>query len=126
MTKFIEVSHLYLGCEVANSLTGRHGLLFEVVRGRDLDNIKPILRPLSDMTDEEALKCGEILGGMSHLSNDSIIHQIKDLIGTNKLYTMQTNISGIKWIYLTPFLLKQSFDIFGLIESGEAINKTTL
>ncbi len=72
-----------------------------------LDDVFPILRPLSDITEEEEVYDEE------HHPNDDIY-------------------SGGKWVSFnhqgtrTLWLLKQGFDLFGLIDAGLAIDKTTL
>lgn len=63
------------------------------------DKVKPILRPLSDMTGEERSTAKE-------LSNGTFLYRT----------CAET----------TQFLLSKHFDIFGLIESGLAIDKTKL
>lgn len=63
-------------------------------------NFKPILRPLSDMTVEEA--------------------EFKTSAAKEGKPTILVNAE------ITYFLLKQSFDLFGLIEAGLAIDKTKL
>lgn len=83
--------------------------------------VKPLLRPLSAVTDEEAQEAAEILGGASHISKEGQIRQFKELI--ERIYNMQTNIPGMRWIRLTVFLLSRGFDLFDLIESGLALDK---
>jgi hypothetical protein len=83
-----------------------------------------ILRPLSDMTEEEAIEIADILGGASHLSRDSKIHAAREL--ANRMLYTQTNIWGINWMRLTVHLLSKGFDLFGLIDDQLAIDSTTL
>lgn len=81
--------------------------------GNDIDQLKPILRPLSDMTEEEIeyiaieLKAGKW--------NAPDLKHMPDIAFT------QNHLKPEIFLYL----LKQGFDLFGLIESGLAINKTT-
>ena len=105
--------HLYLGCEI--DISGQREILDSVAKSgqietlfrgylrnyRDLsdEDIAPILRPLSDMTDEEAQE----------------VYTIK---GKNAF----NNFEG----ETTKHLLSKHFDLFGLIEAGLAIDKTTL
>lgn len=86
-------------------------------------NVKPLLRPLSDMTNDESLFLGREIFRWTHPSNESVSFQTKDLLGTNKFYVNQTNITGESWTKATIYLLKQGFDLFGLIEAGVAIAK---
>lgn len=64
------------------------------------DHIKPILRPLSDMTEDEKEKWDNM--------------RLEDFEYSTELLAANE----------TLYLLKQGFDLFGLIESGLAIDKT--
>jgi hypothetical protein len=77
----------------------------------NFDRIKPILRPLSDMTEDE-LKC--LRSERGHLKG---VHRddLKFIIIMNK-WSPEDFI----------FLLSKHFDLFGLIPAGLAIDKTTL
>ena len=126
--------HLYLGCEVM-TLEGQ-GRLAEITRSSNCsdrvciffkytvckiyeadgshdkvisnahhyyfgsDDIKPILRPLSKMKKKENKELAEIIG----LDTDKEVH----------IWTPDQFV----------WLLKKGFDLFGLIESGLAIDKT--
>lgn len=68
------------------------------------NDIKPILRPLSDMTEKEKDEFSEYQ--IEKFGED--FH--------NEMYDISQFL----------FLLKQGFDIFGLIESHQAIDKTQL
>jgi len=114
---------LYLGCECQYV----DGLIFELcgivnifgephAEGRissnktsayPLSTVKPILRPLSDMTEEEDKECHNIMFGefAEKVKDKYIIHY-----------------EGKKIAYL----LSKHFDLFGWIEAGLAIDKTTL
>ncbi len=138
-----DVLHLYLGCEVQTKIRREtsKGQPMRKLKGRlcDFDllvpncvgihledekydtdttslpisDIKPILRPLSDMTDKEIKDIQKLtLLSYNGCHTDSWVK-------TNTKY----------WLYeaqRTKYLLKQGFDLFGLIESGQAIDKTTL
>lgn len=111
--------HLYLGCEMAchkdfipnsrEESTRGEGfciltpdLLSDIDRNRleyGTPHFKPILRPLSDMTEEEAKEAYTIRG-------KNAFHE----------FTGET----------VKYLLFKHFDLFDLIESGHAIDKTTL
>lgn len=75
-------------------------------------DIKPILRPLSDMTEEEMHECG------------NMVYDFSDEPDLNKWEPKDFEIG------LAPeqfqWLLSKGFDIFNLIRDGLAINKTTL
>lgn len=119
-TQLKDVLHFYLGCKCIVKLydTEYRGiflglnypfLYIQVASDKaptkhriDKIDFKPILRPLSDMTDIEKDEFSE--------------HQI-DNFGEdfhNEMYDISQFL----------FLLKQGFDIFGLISSGQAIDKT--
>ena len=121
MKKLKDHLHLYLGCEaLVEGYTNRkypfnyrgiinYQLLLESGQHySSVKAIKPILRPLSDMTEEEARE-GEIWG---------VWHDV--------------NLMGEDWdtFGFSPHnfkhLLSKGFDLFGLIEAGLAIDKTTL
>lgn len=71
-----------------------------------VDGCKPILRPLSDMTEEES----KILGEFS--STDTVIP-----------CPHFNNIHKVKHGLQLVYLLKQGFDLFDLISTGQAISK---
>ena len=123
-----EVLHLYIGCDcLADNIKFKlHGVEYTdtgtlAYDGTMINEIhqcwwvencdfKPILRPLSDMTEEEY----EYV-----LSNFNLV---------SRGQTVQQFI--IAWRAFTPectlYLLSRHFDLFSLIESGQAIDKTTI
>lgn len=119
-----EVLHLYLGCEIIDfaqchgTLSGIHGEYGpEVAYGTSeepeypgIENIKLILRRLSDMSEEEKLT----IYGMGFTHNKS---------------GLQILHPG-KWPTFKPsqfrYLLSIGVDLFNLIDSGQAIDKKTL
>ncbi len=72
--------------------------------------IKPVLRPLSDMTVEERRE----IAFKKQVLDDINMRSSTDM----DIFIMCGDISR--------YLLKQGFDLFGLISSGLAIDKTTL
>lgn len=107
-----DVLHLYIGCEIKSELMGvQHKFTDFSPRTLPLfekGSFKLILRPLLSMREEEAMAVGY---------NDA-----------NEFLQMIDEV-GEEWrigINDYLFLLRQHFDLFGLIESGQAINKTTL
>lgn len=74
---------------------------------------KPILRPLSDMSEDECFELGEILN--VHIP-DHLIEALKN----NSKYVIDFRYS----FEFTRYLLSKHFDLFGLIEAGLAIDKT--
>lgn len=140
MEKNIEdYAHLYIGCTVKSywgttseivTLVGvADGILIydfwrdetEVAHSWDatLESEHPdklLLRPLSSMTEEEAAYIDvEFSFGheMSNLSNS---------LKEGSLYQMRVS----ETFEITRYLLSKSFDLFGLIEAGLAIDSTKL
>jgi len=139
--KLVDVLHLYLGCEGKNhngetiDLTSRTlNLIWCNVIG-----FKPILRPLSDMTEEEALIYFSLPLKSIILKKNVYAESISfNYKWVNPKYASNNQDSfsysevgiGNGFQSFTQkqflFLLKRGFDLFGLIESGQAIDKTTL
>lgn len=167
MTKFSEVSHLYLGCELIGSfrLEPRKGYLTGITNGGEdveiqffeedginvfespefntVKEIKPILRPISDMTEDEMKEIFNLIFKRIFPPSGNIL--LFDLGKKEERRVLWTGVervgidlSGDIWadsdlhIYkfnphlITAYLLKQRFDLFELIKNGEAIDKTTL
>lgn len=121
--------HLYLGCEVLYNdgvyyleSVQHYSLKYGQRRGCfimiDADDchwvrpkdIKPILRPLSSMTEEEMNECWFNMEGAVEIRCE-----YKD--------------GGVKKFDATPaqvvYLLSKGFDLFGLIDAGLAIDRLT-
>lgn len=147
----IQIAAMYLGCEV-ESENGRGALhslanngfvtvrfrefreigLYHVVTYPDLSSVRPILRPLSDLTEQEAREMYEIKTGEAFEPRPEYLEE-GDWDFSAKEYfdelveiyedTIQVCIGKPDiWSYL----LSRHFDLFGLIESGDAIDKTAL
>lgn len=76
-----------------------------------IDNIKPYLRPMSSMTNEEINKIQTILGGAIEVRNDFI----------NNIDTEVHTISFLELQAVFDFLNKNHFDYNELIPKGLAI-----
>lgn len=76
--------------------------------------VKPILRPLSDMTEGELQECGNLVYDFSDDQSglDLNNHKLEDFLLTTS--------EQFHW------LLKKGFDLFGLIPAGLAIDKTSI
>jgi hypothetical protein len=95
--------HYYLGCKIVHPALKNNRTLTAKWMQSLLEkgiNFKPILRRLEDITPEET--------GQMRLIRDSIDYRIK------------------KYAAVTNYLLKQKFDLFGLIEAGLAIDEKKL
>lgn len=120
--------HLYLGCEVLTNegkgiliavFNQDDGVISELVSlsdGGDPDSIewvKPILRLLSDMTEDEFYEFKKLA------DNDA-----SELAYIENVVNIHTTL--FHEFEATRYLLSKGFDIFSLIPAGLAINKTTL
>ena len=117
--KIEDYLHLYLGCEciIGDSITtetieavSKNSICTgENKYGIDcwykISAAKPILRPLSDMTEEEEKYVG--LGLKAGIANASMLKSRYFHSMTPKVFY---------------YLLSKHFDLFGLIESGFAVN----
>lgn len=152
--KLIDVIHLYIGCfvEIDGKEYGRliggdyvpnevnniyHNIEIDAPEeesGKFImpynDNpdtplrVKPILRPLSDMTEKEARQCWKI-------SNPLVSYRFSGFDGQSRsIFYKNGNGNNGSEVLNKPsqfvYLLSKRFDLFGLIESGQAINKTEI
>jgi len=107
--------HLYLGCEIELEYKGKKIIerldSINLRTGRidtktfvDFDfDVKPILRPLSDMTEEERRQWLDF--------------RLNSRIEPERSFQLSEAMR-------TKFLLSKYFDLFGLIEAGLAIDAT--
>lgn len=70
------------------------------------------MKKITELTDADALEVANIIGGANHLSEDSRIYQMKDLLTTNRLYNAQTNIFGISWFKAFKYLESKGYQIW--------------
>lgn len=148
MKEIKDYLHLYLGCRVIvedklmgtlegvstpnAGCSGDNPLIFfddgEVSTGDfEIETVKPILRPLSDMKKEETLAA-------FHMSYQDAKYQFDEFqkVDNNDFGWRARNQNGMECFMpansfkpdVLLYLLKQGFDLFGLIESGLAIDKT--
>lgn len=148
--KIEDYLHLYIGCEAVvdyhenkkegvciDAITGMDGKYLFTTNGETFlhKKVKPILRPLSDMTEEEKTEIAkqwtwyeemQIVGEQHFNIRHEINHQMveKALDFTNE--DDGDRMSPLAYYQVLPYLLKHGFDLFGLIESGLAIDKTKL
>jgi hypothetical protein len=155
-----EYLHLYLGCDMMTSFCGHKTIkkLSAVIGNKaiydcaDADEVdmaaswdmnytdepdRPILRPLSDMTEEEAQVLFRMYWGRDYeedWSGDTGSAYFKPRrINPTKEHTMRI-IEGLDYqtgdfitvVKIVPRLLTLGFDLFGLIEAGLAIDATTI
>lgn len=120
MTTFKKVAHLYLGCKVKSEIPninpdGVYNLdgfyskdtvvISDEMHNEELnvDEIKPILKDLADIAEEDA-------GEMGYLDADDFNYE------TDGQYTVME----------FKYLLSKHYDLFDLIKNGEAINAKTI
>jgi len=126
MTNLKDVLHFYLGCDI-RSIGGADlgqlvgvGLTQVIVCPKDkfdprttlMEYVKPILRRLSDMTEEEMNECGNM---------------IYDFSGEPELnkwewYNFEVCLAPLQF----SWLVKKGFDLFGLIDSNQAVDAKTI
>lgn len=119
----------YMGCLIVRegvtiSSVLTHAQLAYISEFKIWNEIKPILRPLSDMTEEEKLEFQELC----HLEKESLgcITVSWDVL-TEKIELGTAHLTNVfQWTIGVKYLLSKHFDLFGLIEAGLAIDKTTL
>lgn len=128
-TELKDVLHLYLGCECKDTfndvmfvLDSRNLYLYSL--SDSLNQIKPILRPLSSMTEEEAV---ELISLYIPKDKTNLIgfgsvnmNQLNYKIGQSVLNKHWDKLSAIEFQYL----LSKGFDLFGLIDNGLALPPT--
>lgn len=105
-TKFNDVKHLYLGCEIRNTGQIWNWQMITVGYMADLSkDCKPILYPLKSMSERQR---DDVFPSDAH-------EPLMEFVDTLK---------SDMFLYPDQFvkLLAYGFDLFGLIESGEAID----
>jgi hypothetical protein len=79
----------------------------------DKDVVKKIAvykKSLAQLCDEDALYCYNLFGGPS-ISDKSKIHQVKDILTTNRFYTSSIQISGRDWKKIFDYLESKGYII---------------
>lgn len=120
--KIEDYLHLYLGCEchtvapdgIGHMIPERINTYWIDRSRQDGTVLIPILRPLSDMTEEEASGCWRLAGGSTQVTNPKL--SLQDL-------TWYSDFNVYQWAIVFKHLLSKHFDLFGLIESRLAIQK---
>lgn len=131
--KISDYLHLYLGCECFNHLRllgveGNAAYVSHPATGRmvkDINYLKPILRPLSDITDIHIEKIWDELGFNKKYESPAYPKMTKKSF-LEKVFNGHQNISFKKFVVLINFLRENEYDCDNLIEAGLAIDKTKL
>jgi len=87
------------------------------------DQCKLILKPLSDITDEDALEVANICR-WNHLMESSRIVQAKELLG--RFWNGQTNLSGWDWIKIYQYLQSKGYDLPHLLLKSKTLQECGL
>jgi hypothetical protein len=69
------------------------------------------VRQFSDLTDVECLSLSELTGCADHLSEQSQIHQVRELFQNNGFYNRQTNLPGRIWLKIIDYLRLIGIDV---------------
>lgn len=141
MKKIEDYLPLYMGCECELQLIYNAGTMVEKLTGitqkkdgivychflgssdsyRTAETVKPLLRPLSDMTEEEAgLLLSELREPQMFRDRQMSISERGFLLIHLGDSTVVEDLNANAW----KFLIDKHFDLFGLIESGLAVSKT--
>jgi len=151
--KIEDYLHLYLGCKFvtgnsqgevnSRKITVIYGMLSDKI----YNNFWLVLRPLSDMTEEERADIWDIVfkkifvprySGRTVFIVKSKKKEISRWVMNSGVERLGIEFNGDVWAdsdlhkwdfnphEVTKYLLSKSFDLFGLIEAGLAIDKTKL
>lgn len=88
------------------------------------DSIKPILRKLEDMREDEIWELSGLDGKLVQASNEGSFFQVSYILDGNALFTHWYK-HHLKTEQL-HYLLSHGFDLCNLIPSGQAIDATTI
>lgn len=102
------------------TLTSRLSCYNSVDYSVDYENFKPVLRPMSDLTNDVLRKTMNLIDHSSHI--DWTTNEREYLIKKRGLNGWLNEIPYI----ITLFLFENHFDVFDLIEKGLAIDINTL
>lgn len=130
--KLEDVLHFYIGCDIWSEYNNRAEKLIGVERSvdgetivathykvryrYDISEIKPILRPLSDMTEDE------INYGVSTWGEDFVDYY--NGVGEGMRFCEGLPVKDAVVFFM--WLLSKRFDLFSLIESSQAIDATKI
>lgn len=129
-----EVAHYYLksGIDGMASFAGDEKSLKVPIGINDVTmssrrTFTPLLRALEDMTKEEMLQFATEVGGGIPPIGENLVFSIKD----GSITIAADHGDGMFWFYSLDsmtsaqfhWLIQRGFDVFGLIESGQAIRK---
>lgn len=136
-----DVIHFYIGQDLFYTieghepnrmkLTGDQLACFYTLADDPEVNYKLILRKLSDMTEDEMKEFKKLIPHIDFVRFERgdkwvyIEHEMDDKHTTRPVCTTTALIGGMP-MSVMPYLLKQGFDLFGLIDAGLAIDSKSL
>lgn len=121
--EFEDLSHLYIGCKAKdtfNDVILDWDIKNAHMYSESIDQIKPILRPLSDMAEDEVKEVDR------HGAEGWHTIAKGEPVSTGNSFEMVGLAVTHRQARETAYLLSKHFDLFGLIASGQAIDATTL
>ncbi len=96
-----------LNLDESELVIGRYGI--KMCKHISWDAASITQQNLEQISDQDALKVAELLGGASHFTKESQIAQVKELLV--KRYNGVTNISGYSWYKAWKYLESQNYQI---------------
>lgn len=90
-----------------------------------IDDLKPILRKLESMTEEESVLIYDILNPEYADRKEADDVEFKVDFIRKAVIQQKDWITGIGWVKIIPAILKMEFDLFQLIDSNQAIDKNS-
>jgi len=135
-TELKDVINFYLGCEMIS----KKGTIWILAPSNFPNNwkdsyfltSKPLLRPLSDMTEEEAVEVTKpivIYGYTEGRSYEAYRNSFGKIVVSWGISHLEKYVPQSELHFTTEqfiYLIKQGFDIFGLIDSSQAVDKTKI
>lgn len=89
-------------------------------------NYKLILKPLSALTNDDAIEAAGVIGGVSHLSKEAQTAQLIQLFSSPNFFVNQTNISGYKWFQCCQYLQSRGYDLPQYLLDGKTLQEVGL
>lgn len=87
----------------------------------DYDGTVLILKPPSAIMDKDAICVSSLVGGASHLSDESQIYQAKQLFISPNFFVNQTNIKAFGWLQAFQYLQSEGYDLPQCLLEGKTL-----
>lgn len=126
--EYYDLDHIGISRKEGNTIYSEHLSL------SGLSELKPMLRPLSDMTEEEktwfVIQGGDLKGFIVGEAHFEIKHDLMKKYYFDALTNADNNEDmrlGPKFYFMAvAYLTSRGIDLFDLIESGQAVDKTKM